>query len=182
MSVALDIAVTGVSVVIVGAYIWSLRGHFVSETVPAGTRVIAATVGLSAALLLYLTWANIQPIWAQVLGLCLQLASGALFVAAIRASRRARLRYAFDPEHPHSLLEDGPYRVIRHPFYTSYVIFWAGWAIAAWSPSGFACFLVLLAIYIWAARMEERNFAASPLAADYAAYKGRTGFFWPRIG
>jgi protein-S-isoprenylcysteine O-methyltransferase Ste14 len=34
----------------------------------------------------------------------------------------------------------------------------------------------------FAARYEERKFEGSPVAAEYAAYKQRTGRFVPRLG
>lgn len=182
MDFVLSALVTLVGLSTLLAYTWSLRAHFVAVDMTPGSRMIAGAVMASAALFLYLTWFHAQPLWAQALGLALQIGAGMLFVSAINASRTARLRFAFDPEHPHSLVENGPYRYIRHPFYTSYTLFWAGWAVATWSVWGLLSFAVLLALYIRAASMEERNFAASPLAETYAAYKSRTGFFWPRLG
>lgn len=182
MEFSLNVLVTLVGLSTLLAYAWSLRAHFVRDAATMGFKAISWAVAASALLFLYLTWFQPQPPWAQIAGLALQLLAGGLFAAAIKASRSARLRFAFDPEHPHSLVETGPYRYIRHPFYTSYVLFWAGWAVATWSILGLISFIVLLVLYIRAASMEERNFAASPMAETYAAYKTRTGFFWPRLG
>lgn len=178
----LDILVTIVSALILGAYLWSMRAHFVTDNMPKGARVISAVVTLSALFLLYLTWFFTQPIWAQIAGLVLQLLSAALFFAAIRASRAARLKFVFDSKVPETLVDTGPYRFIRHPFYVSYVIFWAGWAVATWSPFSLICVLALTTLYVRAARGEERSFADTPMAEAYAAYSARTGFFWPRLG
>lgn len=182
MEAVLNSLVSAVSVVIVGAYVWSVRGHFASETMPAGARIIAAVVMANTALLLYLTWFAVQPTAAQTAGLVIQLASGGLFVAAVMASRRAQLKFVFDHENPGSIVDTGPYAYVRHPFYVSYAIFWAGWTIAVWTPVAVVTLIILFGLYIWAARLEEQSFSASPLASDYAAYKARTGFFWPRLG
>ena len=96
------------------------------------------------------------------------------------AQRTARLRLAFDPSLPRSVVKDGVYRFMRHPFYTSYVLFWIGWAIAAWSIWALAALIVVVAIYVWAARMEERNFARSELAEEYDTYRRQTGVFGRR--
>ncbi|HUH50403.1 MAG TPA: methyltransferase, partial [Mycoplana sp.] len=129
METALDIAVTGVSVIVVGFYTWSLRGHFSSPRMPTGMKVVSAAVTLTTLCFLYLLWSRQQPVAAQLVGLGLEIAATVLFWWAISASRKARLRFAFDPDKPDSLVTIGPYRLVRHPFYTSYIIFWTGWAI-----------------------------------------------------
>ncbi|WP_052715639.1 methyltransferase family protein [Devosia chinhatensis] len=182
MELVFDILVTLVGGAVVGAYIWSVRNHFKSDIMPPGARVIAAGVTTSTILMLVLTWFTTQPQLAQVVGLVIQLFSVWIFVAAIQASRKARLRFVFDPEHPHSLVEQGPYRLVRHPFYVSYSIFWFGWAVATWSIWAVPSVVILLWLYIAAARQEEQNFAASPLSEQYRAYRSRTGFFLPRLG
>lgn len=182
MEFIFDALVTLVGAAVVGAYIWSVRNHFVSDKMPQGAWIISLSVTVTTIVMLTLTWLLPQPLFAQSAGLAIQLFSVWIFYSAITASRRARLRFIFDPEQPHSLVNEGPYRRVRHPFYVSYSIFWFGWAVATWSVWAFPFVILLIALYISAARMEERNFAASPLSAEYAAYKQRTGFFVPRLG
>ncbi len=182
MEFVFDGLVTLVGGAVVGAYIWSVRNHFVSDRMPQGAWIISLSVTASTILMLALTWLLPQPLLAHLAGLAIQLFSVWIFYSAILASREARLRFVFDPEQPHSLVDQGPYRLVRHPFYVSYSIFWFGWAVATWSVWSIPSVLILLWLYISAARMEERNFAASPLSSDYLAYKARTGFFLPRLG
>lgn len=148
---------------------------------PPGAKALSAIVAVCALVLFYLVWSVVQPIWAQVLGAALQFLSFALFWAAIRASRAAKLRLAFDPGNPRSFVSEGPYRYVRHPFYVSYIILWGGFAIAAWSVWAIVPFLVMLGVYIYAARDEERKFGLTNMAADYAAYRRRTGMFLPKL-
>lgn len=178
----MDLVVTVTGLVIVGAYVWSLRGHFVSDRMQPGTRAISIVVTLTTVLYIVLLWTAPQPLWAQVAGFALQLAGGALFAAAIQASRNARLQFAFTPEKPHGLVETGPYRFVRHPFYVSYIIFWTGWGLATWSIYALISLVILIGLYVAAARDEELKFAQTPLAEAYAAYRRRAGFFWPRLG
>ena len=96
--------------------------------------------------------------------------------------QRGALRLAFDAENPDTLVMEGPYKYLRHPFYTSYLIFWVGWAIAIWSPWTLLPLAVLVSIYVVAAKGEEQKFSNSPLAAQYEAYRKRAGMFWPRLG
>lgn len=182
LEVILDVLISVVGVGMVGAYTWSGRGHFSSDKMPRGAMLISAVVIVTTILFLYLTWMQVQPLPMQVVGLLAMTFSGWLFWQTIAASRAARLRLAFDEEGPRGLVTDGPYRFVRHPFYTSYVIFWAGWTLALWDLVAVFPFAILVVIYVFAARMEERLFAGTPMAAEYESYRSRTGFFWPKLG
>jgi len=175
----LDLAVTIVSLIIVGTYTWSLRGHFSSPKMPDGAKVISAAVVATTLFFLFLLWSQDQLHWAQWTGLAIEIAAGVLFWWAISASRRARLRFAFDHENPHSLVTGGPYRYLRHPFYTSYLMFWSGWALASWSAWAAIPVLAFVVIYVKAARKEEKQFSQTALAREYDAYRKRTGFLLP---
>lgn len=181
MQLALDLIISAVSLIMIGFYSWSLRGHFASPKMPMGAKIISAVVVATSLFFFYLVWTRDQATGAQITGLIVELAGAALFWSAISASRKARLRFAFDEENPHSIVTGGPYRYLRHPFYTSYLIFWSGWAIASWSAWTILPVAIFAAIYATAARAEEKKFLGSPLAGDYEAYKARAGFFWPRI-
>lgn len=181
MELASDILVAVVSVAVVAWFIVGGVGHFRSKTMPVGAMVISLVVLLTTANMLALTLLFPQPIWAQLAGVVIELGSAVLFYSALRASRRAGLRYAFDVEGPDSLVTHGPYRFIRHPFYASYVLFTGGWAIASWTFWGFLNFVVLTIMYIIAARVEEQKFATGPLADQYAEYRRRAGLFWPKL-
>jgi protein-S-isoprenylcysteine O-methyltransferase Ste14 len=181
MSIILAAAVTIVSLAALLQHGWAYRGHFVSETMPPGALLLTLVVVAMASAELWALWTGPQWPPAMLAGLVLQLASLWLFWRAIAASRAARLRLAFDPALPGGVVRDGPYRVVRHPFYTSYMLFWIGWSIATWSIWSLPPLLVILAIYVFAARGEEGRFARSPFADEYAAYRQRVGMFWPRL-
>jgi protein-S-isoprenylcysteine O-methyltransferase Ste14 len=181
MNFAVDLLISVVSLVVVGQFALALRTHFTSPKMSIGAQVISLAVVLATIGFLFLLWRDVQPVWAQIAGLGIELAGTALFWWAVRASRKARLRFAFDEEHPDSLLTSGPYRIVRHPFYTSYLLFWIGWGVAVWSPWAVLVVAIMLVLYVRAALMEERKFSLSPLASDYAVYRRRAGLFWPRI-
>lgn len=181
MNFALDLVVSILSISVVAQYTWALRRHFSSRSVPSGTMLISFVVLATTALFLALLWIETQSWLVQVVGLLIEMGGLVLFWAAIKASREARLRLAFDAENPDSIVTVGPYKYLRHPFYTSYLIFWIGWAIAVWSVWTVIPLAALVAIYAAAALGEERKFSNTPMAEAYAAYKQRAGFFWPRI-
>lgn len=181
MDILLDCLVTVIAVATLAQYMWSARGHFKSEDMPKGAKLLSGVVLACALLMFGLTWFVLQPIAAQLAGVALMSGTQLLFWAAIRASRNSTLLLAFDPDNPRSLVNAGPYRYVRHPFYVSYVIFWGGWAIATWSIWALLPFVVMTGVYVSAARDEERKFALTGMAADYEAYRRRTGFFFPRI-
>jgi protein-S-isoprenylcysteine O-methyltransferase Ste14 len=124
--------------------------------------------------------ATIHPV-NGVLAAALMLAGLALYEWARRTIRGRNFHLAWTGEVPDALCEDGPYARIRHPLYTSYMlVFFALFvAVPGW-PTG-AIFLFNLALFLHAALGDERSLARSELAAEYAAYKRRTGMFVPRL-
>jgi protein-S-isoprenylcysteine O-methyltransferase Ste14 len=170
-----------VSWAIVGQHIWATRDHFVSEKMAPGAMLLAALVIGSTLVFSALTLIVGRPASLAVVGLVIELLSLTLFWAAIVASRRARLLFAFDPGLPHGLLDTGPYRYVRHPFYTSYLLFWIGWAVAIWSVWTLPFVVLLIAFYVAAATGEERKFAATQLGPEYELYRQRAGLFWPKL-
>ena len=182
MTIAVELIVLVVSWAICGQHILATRSHFVSEKMAPGAMMLAALVIGSTiifSILLFIT--GPQPLLASIAGIAIELASILLFRSAITASREAKLAFAFDPVMPHGLVNRGPYRHVRHPFYVSYVLFWVGWAVAIWSPWVLPLVIGLVVFYIAAASGEERKFAATALGDDYQRYRQSTGFFWPKL-
>lgn len=176
------ILVAVVSWVIFANHVWATRGHFVSEHMELGARLLAGLAIFTALVFSALVVLEAPPPGAIFAGLAIEIFSLGLFWAAIKTSRAARLRFAFDPDPPHGVLASGPYRYVRHPFYTSYILFWVGWAIATWSPVTLPLLAAIIGIYVVAARGEEARFAKSGLGLEYARYRRSTGLFWPKFG
>ncbi|WP_293371234.1 isoprenylcysteine carboxylmethyltransferase family protein [Nevskia sp.] len=115
------------------------------------------------------------------LALLLGAMSLSLFWWAIRTNRRRPLSFAFSDDLPEHLVCDGPYRCIRHPFYTAYLLGWLITPVATRELLMLVPFAVMTVIYIAAARVEERKFEATRLGEAYARYRGVAGMFWPRV-
>jgi protein-S-isoprenylcysteine O-methyltransferase Ste14 len=117
----------------------------------------------------------------RAVGLGLLALSLALLWWSIKHTRGAGLGIAFAGVLPNRIVQTGPYRAIRHPFYVSYILSWvstpflSGWWLTAAIPAAMA------AVYLAAARAEESEFNASALASDYQRYSARAGMLWPRF-
>jgi len=78
-----------------------------------------------------------------------------------------------------TLVTDGPYRSIRHPLYLGEMVHLLGIAILSATPAGLWLYVGAVALQVARAKIEERKFLRT--LPEYAAYKARTGFLWPRL-
>ena len=117
---------------------------------------------------------------AAIPGLLGVLGSVALFAWARFTIRGRFFSYINSTDVPQFVCTDGPYCWIRHPFYTSYLL--SLLSVTAMFPNVVTAIGSILAIvgFNSAAGFEESKFESSPVAAEYAAYKQRTGRFLPR--
>lgn len=182
MQLALNILLTGLSIFVIGSHALVGKAHFKSKQMPAGANLVSAAVLTTLAVFLLLLWTGEAPLIAQLVSLALEALSLWLFFRTIAASREGALHFAFDTENPVSLVTAGPYRYVRHPFYTSYLIFWTGLAIGTWSLWAIPVLVLMVVLYTVAARGEEAKFARTQMSDEYANYRARTGMFWPKLG
>jgi protein-S-isoprenylcysteine O-methyltransferase Ste14 len=117
--------------------------------------------------------------WRFAAALALYAFSLALFWWCIGVNRGRPLSLAFSADPPRHLVAAGPYALVRHPFYASYLLCWAAGALAAGEPLLIATVLGMGWLYHRAALAEEAKFAASPLAGEYARYAARTKRYVP---
>jgi len=174
----LDLLVIAMVLATIGSYAWSVRFHFRSGDLDRLARILAVMVALGGVGLSLITVLYNQPAWAQVTGLVLMAAALGLFWWSVTTTRRARLLAVFTDDAPHTLVMDGPYSFVRHPFYTSYIVFWGGFALATASLVGLPVFAAFYLLYDRAARDEEKRFLESDLADNYRAFcETRNRFF-----
>lgn len=101
------------------------------------------------------------------------------YCSYVNWNNKLSLAYSFDlPEH---IMKKGPYKFIRHPFYTSYIISYFAGLVASKNPLLIPVVLLMFGIYYDAARKEEKKFAISNLSNEYEKYKKETGMFLPKI-
>lgn len=111
----------------------------------------------------------------------LAVASAGLFAWAAGTAGRKRLGACFAANAPSELIADGPYRYVRNPFYTSYLLAHVSTVVASGNPWLAPVAAGLGVLYVAAAVREEREFLVSPLRDRYLAYRARTGRFLPRV-
>lgn len=177
----LDWSISILGFVIIAFHTWSLKFHFDMPKAPSGVKLISVLVLGSAGFLTFLVLRNTQPEFPQIIGLVLLIASLLLFWSAIRASASAKLLAAFDEKLPQTLLQTGPYAYVRHPFYSSYLLQWTGWAIASWHPLAVIPVIGMATTYVVAASEEEAKFNNTELADRYRIYAAKTGRFFPKL-
>jgi protein-S-isoprenylcysteine O-methyltransferase Ste14 len=115
------------------------------------------------------------------LGVLLLACSLILFEWARTSIKGRFFSYAGSDDTPEFLWTSGPFGYIRNPFYTSYFLSYlaVGVMFPSLVPPGVIGVMALF--YMRMARHEERKFARSPLAEEYAAYSRRTGRFFPKF-
>ncbi len=147
-------------------------------------RIALARMGTLSGILLpvnaiYPFWLIAPPMYAA--GIILFLCSISLFYLSTKAHGNQRPGIAYSVRPPGSLVFHGPYRFVRHPIYTSYILCWTGALVIG--PTVGALILVCTIIYMYylTVRFEERVIDSSDLAEQYAMYKARTGMFFPVV-
>ncbi len=166
----------------VAAFTVAVMVHFRIDSGPRiGMRVVAVATALGyvifTASVLILGQGGAWPLAIVLFGL-----SGALFAASVAATRDSRLTLAYTEDTPAFLLSQGPYGLVRHPFYASYLLFWLGTALAQSTVVYWIVPAFMAGLYVDAARREERKFRNSPFAHHYAQYCKKVGMIWPRFG
>ena len=120
------------------------------------------------------------PNWA-IAGIAMYVAATLLFLSALEAAQRVPLPRTFvDDPLPKALITSGPFAVIRHPFYVAYAVAWLAAPVATHGPFVTLVALVQVAIYIFAARREERQLEAR-FGEAYRSYKLGTGLLLPPL-
>jgi protein-S-isoprenylcysteine O-methyltransferase Ste14 len=161
------------------SFMWASRFHFrVSGSIPFGSIAIFVLTQIGCAAFVYEV---IQQPRKGLLPILLYGIPFVVFAWAMWTTHRKGLTVAFSTNIPSDIILEGPYKFVRHPFYSSYLLFWIANACSTTSlvPWGFVA--VMAAIYTAAAKMEEEKFSISPYRADYEKYKAQVGMFVPQL-
>lgn len=119
------------------------------------------------------------PVWMRWAGFFVGLIALLLFFWVLR-SLGQNFSTSLTINKKQTLVTQGPYRWIRHPMYTSFVLLWIGFLFL--SASWFIGLTGLLA-FVWAIVVrtpKEEQMMIDRFGADYLAYMKRTGRYLPR--
>jgi protein-S-isoprenylcysteine O-methyltransferase Ste14 len=157
---------------------WGMARHFRREGPTSGALVVSGVLALISAVA-HVTALFTMPLKYPAAAMTLYVLSCALFWWAA-AVTRGKLAACWQRPISPAVVREGPYRLIRHPFYLAYDLTWvAGVVATGWWPLAFTV-LIMATVYEAAARQEERSLALGPLAMQYASYKPTAGRYWPR--
>lgn len=120
------------------------------------------------------------PSWA-IAGIAMYIAATMLFLSALEAARRVPLaRTLVDSPMPKALITTGPFAVVRHPFYLAYSLAWLAAPVATHGPVIAVLAVAAIAVYVIAARREERRLE-DRFGEAYRNYRLGTGSVMPPL-
>ncbi|UMM09463.1 isoprenylcysteine carboxylmethyltransferase family protein [Gluconobacter frateurii] len=161
------------------SFSWGVRGHFqMGNGMPFPMKVLSAcSLVFYGIFLISMKSAHLDT-WVLAGTTFLFVSALALFWWTIATTRRNRPDVAHHEAAPHQLYCNGPYRIVRHPFYLAYLLFWIGTAVSAgaWQWLGAILFTVWYGLLAY---QEERRFIQSDLGDIYADYQRKSWMLFP---
>jgi protein-S-isoprenylcysteine O-methyltransferase Ste14 len=154
----------------------------VADSGAARGRILIGTLAVpGAGYALYSLWTPNSRAWATLGTTGLLVYGLVMFMSAFVANRKRPLNFVFSVQQPKHLVMHGPYRYVRHPFYSSYCAAWSAAFLGTLNPLLGSLAALMIAIYAFAARSEEDAFARSAQSEEYSAYRRATGMLMPSI-
>lgn len=120
-----------------------------------------------------LRWSTL-PVWLEVVGAILLLASFWLFFVTFRENTFLSPMVRLQTERGQTVVSSGPYAWVRHPMYAAFVLMTIGTPLLLGAWSGLLVAPVLIVLVARRAVLEERTLSAE--LAGYAAYMRRVRY------
>ncbi len=163
------------------SYAWAVK-RFFSTDIRSMPKLMSLTAAAgSFTMLIQLASVAIAPrntpLWIAA-GSGLLLMSLVIFWWALAVNWRTKLPIAFYKATASHLQTSGPYYVLRHPIYFSYMLCWIGGAVATTQSIAWVGPVLMYSFYRLAARDEERRFLMGEFAIEYQYYQKRTVSFF----
>ena len=168
-------------IAIVLSLIWARLRFFkmTSGTPRLSALVYDATVAtqiITTLVLMFATSGKSLPLVAA--SICLYALSLLLFWWSIFTAKN--LDFAFSNE-VGSIVTTGPFGIVRHPFYASYILAWLSSSLLFNSLILWITLAYLISFYFLSARKEEGVILKSVYSNEYKKYIQDVGMFLPRI-
>ena len=178
----INLTITFIATCCIGCFLWGVKAHFRQNgAMPLGMRIITLSSIGGYLVMLHLLLINDASALSKALGTALMLLALTIFWWAVRATSGLNFTLAYSVDSPITLVQKGPYRFVRHPFYLSYLCFWSAGVVATDTLLFGIVFLLMLGLYLRAALMEEAKFLDSPLRNLYREFQSQTGMFLPKF-
>jgi protein-S-isoprenylcysteine O-methyltransferase Ste14 len=127
-----------------------------------------------------MAWSSVAlPVWLRWIGVVLCACAGALVLWTFRRLGK-NLTDTVVTRRDHTLVMQGPYRWVRHPFYDSAALLTLGTSLAAANWFLFATGALAVGLLVVRTRTEEEKLMTR-FGGDYRAYVERTGRFLPKM-
>ena len=127
----------------------------------------------------WMAWAALPfPAWVRSIGVVLALFAALILFWMFR-SLGPNLTDTLVTRKQHTLVTTGPYRWVRHPFYSSAALIITANSLVAANWFFFAAGFVMFVLLMIRTGKEEENLIAR-FGDNYRSYMQRTGRFWPR--
>ena len=128
-----------------------------------------------------MAWASVPlPDWLRWAGVGIGLIGGSMLTWTLRSLGK-NLTDTVVTRRAHALVRTGPYRWVRHPFYSSIALVFLANSLAAANWFLFLAGSLALTLLVIRTRREEANLIAR-FGQEYVEYMSRTGRFVPRFG
>lgn len=135
-----------------------------------------ATQIVTTLVLMFTTSGKSLPLVAA--SICLYSLSLILFWWSIFTAKKLDFAFSNDVG---NIVTTGPFRLVRHPFYVSYILTWLSSTFLFNSLILWITLLYLMAFYFLSARKEERVILKSVYSDEYRKYIQNVGMFLPGI-
>jgi protein-S-isoprenylcysteine O-methyltransferase Ste14 len=115
-----------------------------------------------------------------LIAISLYLTAITIFWITVKTYNQKRPSFAYSNELPISINTQGTYKIIRHPFYTSYTLAWLAGSIGT-SDWLLITLAIMFGIYYVSAKKEEVILSTGNNAELYRDYRRKTSMFIPYI-
>lgn len=167
-----------------GSFFWSVIGVFrkPDEGVSKMYRVLQVSSAWTWFYSMYAIFiSKHEVLWAQVLAFFLICFSLWVFWKTRIWIREKDFALVFNDESPSHLETNGPFRWVRHPFYSSYLLCYFSVFVFTLDPLMAFTVAFMVVLYLKALRDEERKFHSEGFSESYRQYSAKTGALFPRV-
>lgn len=103
------------------------------------------------------------------------------FISTFKTTSKLTFDNIFTDRAPENIVTYGPYKWVRHPYYTSYMLTYSSVLLVDQNAILVFLILVIFALYFFATADEETKILSSDQGRTYADYRSRTKKFIPYI-